>query len=107
MLSIRPVLSILLPLVLPDMGRPRKLTDEERKARKKALHQKWRADNPDKAKASDKRRHDRQYTEDTAKIKQRNSDWQKANRERRRQYLREWRDAKKRGREDPSIESSP
>lgn len=68
------------------MSRPRKLTDEQRRQNKKAAHQKWRKDNPEKAKAGDKRRDDRQYVEDPDKIKQRNSTWQKNNLAWRREY---------------------
>lgn len=72
--------------IITTMSRPRKLTDEERKARKKAAHQKWRADNPEKAKASDDRRYRKRYAEDPDTIKQRNSDWQKNNLAWRREY---------------------
>jgi hypothetical protein len=71
------------------------MSPEERQANKKASHQKWRADNPEKAKAGDKRRKDKQYTENGDAIRQKNSDWQKNNLAWRRQYLRDWRARKK------------
>jgi len=68
------------------MSRPRIYTDEERKARKKAAHTKWRADNPDKARSGDKRRKDKQYAENGDAIRQKNSEWQKNNLAWRREY---------------------
>jgi hypothetical protein len=87
------------------MSRSRKLTDEQRKANKKAAHTKWRADNPEKAKAGDDRRYQKRYAEDADTIKQRNSDWQKANLAWRRQYLKDWRARKKA--ENTDTEHSP
>jgi hypothetical protein len=63
-------------------SRDEKLTLEQRRQHKKEINKRWKENNPEKVKLSDKK----QYAENAEKIKKRTSEWQKANLARKRQY---------------------
>lgn len=74
--------------------RDEKLSPEQRKQNKSESNRRWRQNNPEQAKLSRRKQHEKEYSQNAEEIKKKNSEWEKRNPDWRREYNKKRREAR-------------